>query len=338
MISCYELRPHASKLESNPKIRVFAHNLKAYDGRFILRDFFPRNLVDGRVIMQGTKILCFDVANVRFQDSLNLFMCPLKNLSTTFNFSDRVVKGEFPFIFTRPHTLGYVGQTPPLSAYGYERMKPIDQKKLKDFHDSIKHRTDFNLKHEMLRYCMCDDEILLIAVQEFRITFTDVTGFDSIQNYFTLPSMSFATFRRSFLPSNTVGITPLHTYTANRKSSMIGDAYRDWIEDTHTDSVLQREQRLGICIADAFDPKTSTVYEMNGCTWHGCLSCFPTRRDVINSHTKLTHNQAYRKWEEKRKVRWWISGNANFVSKWPATTYYGHISKIASLTIESSKR
>lgn len=307
-----DLAQHAARLPASTVIRVFAHNLKSYDGRFILRDFFKRDLLSSRVIMQGTKVTCFDVGNVRFQDSLNLFMCALRKLPDTFKFSQRVKKGEFPHGFNRRENQSYQGQTPPLSAYGFERMKPGDQQTLKSFHDTIKDRTDFDFQNEIRAYCLADVEVLLISVQEFRNAFIKVSGFDPIQNCFTLPSMSFATYRSNFLKENEIGITPITPYGCQRKSTMISDVFFDFLEANDEFLELRREWRLGKHYADAFDPITNTAYEFNGCYYHGCDKCYPNERDVIIFGTETTMNQRYsatmKKLEYYDKLRQAIPG------------------------------
>lgn len=293
------LSPHAAKLKLRPVIRVFAHNAKSYDARFILRDIFHRNLRDVKVIMQGTKILCIDIANVRYQDSLNLFMCQLKKLPDTYNFKERIRKGDFPFYFNTKPNQGYKGPVPDLSYFGYDYLKPDDRVVMKEFHDSISKRTDYDLQEEMEQYCHADVEILLIAVQEFRESFRSIAKFDSIQDYFTLPSMAFATFRSQYLQPKTLAITPNQGYSCNRNSSMIASAYLDWKEYKDGVTIL-REQRIGVMFADGFDHESKTIYEVNGCAWHGCPSCYPSNRSCINPLTGRSHDATYSSVHDKQ--------------------------------------
>ena len=294
------LAPRASQVSRNMQVRVLAHNLKSYDGRFILRDYFTRNFESSNVIMQGTKVLCLDVANVRFQDSLNLFMCALRKLPKTFNFSERVQKGEFPYMFNRPENVGYIGPVPPLESYGYEKMKPDDQATLLQYYECIKHRTDYNLQQEMERYCYADAEILLIAVMAFRDKFKAIAGFDPIRRNFTLPSMSMATFRRQFLTDNTLAVTPAKPYSSMRKCSTICKIYLDIVEE-QSGVTLMREYRLGKVFADAFDLASHTAYEFLGCLFHGCPVCYPNKRDEKHPVTNKTPNALYQAWVDKQQ-------------------------------------
>ena len=295
------LSPHVARVNDSAVIRVFAHNFGRYDGRFILKDFFASDISDTKVVMQGNKILCFDVGNVRYQDSLNIFLCALRALPATYQFSQRVKKGEFPYLFNTAANQEYVGRTPPLESYGIEHKKPKEKQELMLYYETVKDRTDFNLQAEMLTYCMADVEVLLIAVQEFRQTFVATVGFDPIQSHFTLPSMSFAAFRRSFLGPKVIGLTPNRDYGVSVKSnSHIGKTWLDWLEHQTPGLEITREQQLGIRVADGFDHENKTIYEFNGCYFHGCPRCYRENRDVVGPGVmKKTPNQAYAEWLEK---------------------------------------
>ena len=294
------LGPKVNKQDPDAVIRVFAHNFKGYDGRFVLRDLFNRQMESQKLIMQGSKITCLKVANITFQDSLNLFQCALSKLPKSFNFEHRCMKGMFPFLFNTPDNEGYIGKTPDISFYGYDSKNPADQDQLRKFHATVADRIDFDLEKEKLEYCRDDTEILLIAIQEFRRTFKEVAHFDPIRDYFTLPSMSYGGFRRSFLQANTIGITPTAGYGKKRKHSKIADCWLDAMEK-EIGREIKREFRLGYIYADGFDKETKTAYEFNGCRWHGCPKCFPHERDRKQAGMTMTLNQAFTAYEERRE-------------------------------------
>ena len=298
------LSPHVARVSPEAVIRVFAHNLGRYDGRFILQDFFASELESSSIIMTGNKILRFDVGNVRYQDSLNIFLCALRDLPFTYKFEQRVKKGEFPFLFNTAENQNYVGAWPGLEFYGYEHKKPAEQVELKRFHDTVKDRNDFNLQNEMTDYCFADTEVLHIALQEFCARFKSTVGFNPIQDYFTLPSMSFAAYRRDFLNgARIVGLTPNKGYGATGKqNSNIGKAWLDWIEVNEARGHdFSREQQMGKKTADGYDHTTQTVYEFNGCLWHGCPECYPENRDEVVRLMNQSPNEAFAKLQSKRE-------------------------------------
>ena len=47
---------------------------------------------------------------------------------------------------------------------------------------------------------------------------------------------------------------------------------------------LDRQTKIGKYHVDGYDPRTKTVYEFNGCFWHGCSRCF--QGQIINQQNK----------------------------------------------------
>jgi hypothetical protein len=228
-------------------------------------------------------------------------MCALKSLPKTYKFDARVVKGDFPFEFNTPENQDYIGPIPPIEAYGIAHMKPDAQAEIRAFYETVKDVTDFNLQHELRKYCWKDVEILLIAIQEFRKSFKSVAGFDSIEKYFTLPSMSYGAFRRDYLQPETIGLTPFNDYHPNRTHSVIADIWMDWLEHQDGNIIITREQKLGKYPVDGYDHNTETVYEFNGCLWHGCPRHYPDSRNTVIPPTKSTPNFLYGKTCRKRE-------------------------------------
>lgn len=58
---------------------------------------------------------------------------------------------------------------------------------------------------------------------------------------------------------------------------------------------------------DGYDPIKNTVYEFQGCFWHGCPHCFPNRMAEHPHHLGLTMQGVYNKTQRKmaflREVR-----------------------------------
>ena len=61
-----ELAERAVSISDSAKVLVFAHNFRGFDGHFVLKDLFRRNLRDCDLVIAGNKILKIDVACVRF--------------------------------------------------------------------------------------------------------------------------------------------------------------------------------------------------------------------------------------------------------------------------------
>ena len=92
------------KGEQHQNAVCLAHNLKGYDGYFILQ-FLYDNAVKPDVIMNGAKIMSITVPGmgITFKDSLNYFPMALSKLPKAFGIQE-LCKGYFPISFTRTRT------------------------------------------------------------------------------------------------------------------------------------------------------------------------------------------------------------------------------------------
>ena len=73
-------------------------------------------------ITNGNKIsyMKIDGLSIKFIDSINFTMCPLKAFPSTFGFKGN--KGHFPHLFNKQENQNYIGPYPPLNDYGYNTM------------------------------------------------------------------------------------------------------------------------------------------------------------------------------------------------------------------------
>ena len=259
------------------KVYVYAHNLSAYDGRFIFRDLFNRDYGRPEFIQEGSKIIYLKIGNVRFIDSLKLFALPLKQLPKAFGLT--AVKGWFPYEANVVRNRNQVIPLPPKEDFGYKTtMKPADQKSFDEWY--VEQPPLYDLEAEKLKYCNDDVKILLGSILAFRKKLKETNGFDSTVRKFTMASIGMETFRSLHLPdSQTLARTPTGGY-GFRKSSVTGDAYLDSVEDCYG-ITLTREISIGKYFADGYHRETNTVYEYDGCRYHGCSCVFEDENEIV---------------------------------------------------------
>ncbi|XP_053213282.1 uncharacterized protein LOC128396692 [Panonychus citri] len=277
------------------QIKVIAHNQRGYDGHFIMQDFFKRKfLLVPNVIMSGSKILYSQMENIKFIDSLSLFMQPLSSLCKSFNIKE-MKKGYFPHKFNTPENQHYVGVFPAIDFYDPLSLKPTQKAELeKWYYETIKTDPVFNFKTEIIEYCRSDVLILQTAIMRFIDLFKSITGLNPITRSFTLASVAMEVFRARMLPAFTLGVTPLSGY-AERKQSTKGAAWLDLMQkDLRTK--IRREWRLGPFYADGFIPSNNTVFEFWGCYYHGCPACYPDRSTIVTMNDEeLTVESLYQR-------------------------------------------
>lgn len=68
-------------------VTVIAHNFQAYDGYFILKEYYGNNQVVSQ-IRNGAKLLQVKHDSVRFIDSLSFFQMPLSSFPKTFGLTE----------------------------------------------------------------------------------------------------------------------------------------------------------------------------------------------------------------------------------------------------------
>ena len=72
------------------------------------------------------------------------------------------------------------------------------------------------------------------------------------------------------------------------------------------------EQRIDKYLVDGFNAKTNTVWEIQGCLWHGCPKCYA--RDTVNPVNHLTMNELHQRTLEK--IQFLKDNGYNVVEIW----------------------
>lgn len=93
-------------------------------------------------------------------------------------------------------------------------------------------------------------------------------------------------YRLSLMPEKSIGIVPFLGYRKNERQSLIAIKWLKWL--SHTTAVnIQHKMNGGEVTIGRFkvdgqsrDDRRS-VYEFNGCLWHGCPYCYPNRSDKL---------------------------------------------------------
>lgn len=309
----YILNDLALRAESaKAVVHVYAHNAKSFDARFIFRDLWCRRLTSVKPIMTGSKILKIDIGNVRFLDACSFFQCPLKALPKCFDMKMNFKKGDFPHLYNMRKNYHTVLPFPDLKFFCTDYMKPEAKTELEKWH-SGKQGENFDFDQELKQYCKMDVAILLSAIQKFRNLFKLVTGLDPTTRNFTLASIGQEVFRAKIL-NDDIGIPPVNGYLSKRNGSIEADCWLDWHEKENHINIL-REQRKGPFFVDGYCEENNTVYEYNGCSWHGCSCIYPDDTITLErSGTKITPAQMKKKVQEREK--YFISRGFNFISIW----------------------
>ena len=258
---------------------AMAHNFMGYDSYPIL-EWLCQQGVRPDVVFRGAHLLYLRLPqlNIVFKDSLCFLPMALRKFSKTFDLPEE--KGYFPHFFNTPEHQTYVGPYPDLASYGVDTLPQDAAEQLRQWHAEQWGKT-FDFQKELLHYCEQDVILLKRGVMTARRIFQDVTGFDPFQKCITLAATCMRSFRRNFMPPQSIGLVPPGGYTPRDVQSWKAKQWLWWLQHQPPHRVLQTcaspqgEARVLGAKVDGYDPTTKTVYQFHGCFWHACAVCFP---------------------------------------------------------------
>ena len=161
--------------------KVVAHNMKGYDGYFILEYLIDQSIRPAKIIYNGSKIMYMTVEkNLHIQviDSLSFLPMKLSALPEAFDLQE-LKKGWFPHYFNTRENQNYVGPYPDAKDYGYDIMSEKERSELVAWL-SERENEIFDFRKEMLQYCRSDVDILRQACMKFRHLLMSATGEEKV--------------------------------------------------------------------------------------------------------------------------------------------------------------
>lgn len=160
----------------------------------------------------------------------------------------------------------------------------------------------YDLWDELNKNCHFDVMVLKAAcfIQEFK----DEAGFNPMEKCATIASVCNFVWRRDLIPEDTIAIEPLNGWRGNQvnqsKVALKWFCYEDFklgrntvhhVRNVGEQKVLTPAEAMFV---DGYDEATKTVYEFQGCFYHGCVKCFPNNRQrKHNCHPDRTISEVY---------------------------------------------
>jgi hypothetical protein len=288
-------------------ITAIAHNAKSFDSQFIQKWLLEHSITP-KVIKTGSKLLELkhQTLNIRIIDSVNFFAAPLSGLPKMFGLKNDC-KGHFPHFFNIRENQNYIGKWPLPYEYGAQYLAPKDQSKFYEWYETVKDGI-FDFRQEIRKYCLNDVEILRNACNVFRKLFMETCDIDPF-TCITIASACLATYKHKYMKPNSIGILPVQGYN-QRKSSRKAVVWLEWIMDQE-DIIIRHDRNNefgekcinGIAV-DGYCEETNTIYEFDGCYWHGCPNCYePLAKNVVNNKPmKLLREETIKKHQQLRSM------------------------------------
>ena len=353
----------------NDPTTVLAHNLRKYDGLFILKTLHELGK-SPEIKNRGTQILEINIpkTKVRFIDSLSFLLKPLSKLPKMFGLTE-LKKGFFPYTLCTPENMNYDGPFPSEKYYDPTSMKGSFSEKtgeltgeiqiFKNWYEKNKNN-HFNLQKELYDYCNSDVMILKQACLIFRKNFLDNTGIDPFQKNITISQLCMDFFKCTYLQENTIALIPPNGYYNHQRQSEIAIKWLKFIESTKGITLQYKsslgEKNIGSFRVDGYHPESKTVYEFLGDYWHGNLSVYndPEMKNTTLNKTikqlnietmqriRMIENQGYKVeyvWEND-----FVTNYKNFIDRCsvigplnPRDAFYGGRTNCTSLKYEAKE-
>lgn len=167
----------------------------------------------------------------------------------------------------------------------------------------------FDSRKELLEYCKSDVKLLKDGCMTFKRDFEVEAGFHPFE-CMTIVSACNRFLRTHCLDPNTIAVEPLRGW-GGRKVNQSQAAF-EWLTwECHLlDRTLRHAHNRGEShplpgchyTVDGYDEVTNTVYEFDGCFWHGCPKCFPHKYESHSRHLGRTMEDLLNDREEKHQL------------------------------------
>ena len=274
---------------------AIAHNLKGYDGIFLM-NYLLNNLRPGTdpptVLNQGNKILTMTYNNVKIIDSYLFMPMALSVFSSTFGLQE--CKGYFPHLFNKYTNRDYIGIMPPVEDFGIKTMSEAKKSKLLSWYDQNKYE-EFNFKQELFKYCEMDVDLLAKGYLSFRKIIIESTGIEPFIQCVTLASLCHSIYRHNYMINDSIAIIPEIGYNPNENTSKKAQLWLRFLSISRNINIQHAKNGGEYTISpyklDGYHQGEG--FEFHGCLYHGCPKCFSQR--TYNSVKDESMQVTYRK-------------------------------------------
>ena len=197
-------------------------------------------------------------------------------------------------------------------------MKPKDKAAFERWYaEQVERGEKYDFKRELLEYCESDVALLKAGCEAFVKQFSQEAHFNPFEKCTTIASACNLYWRRSIQEDTDaakIAVRPLrgwHGATINQSNAALqwlayeesllplgGDG--DQIKHARNGGEKKLKTSKGKEYVDGWYRNGKTVYEFLGCLWHGCLTCYPHKRNAKHAiMPDRSPNEARRATQEK---------------------------------------
>jgi len=194
---------------------AIAHNLRGYDGHFVLQWLDERGVWVYKPTYRGTSIMGFHTVEpykINFIDSYNHIGVALREFPKVFGLDESAFKkGDYPYLFNTEANRHYRGPLPALQFFAEKQYTtPERWAELSRWHaaEVLKAREWDNAK-ELEDYCVNDVKLLREGLRHYQKEMYALAGVDPLRKL-TIASQAMSSFRASFMKEKSVPMLSLH--------------------------------------------------------------------------------------------------------------------------------
>ena len=305
--------------DDSRNVTVIAHNFQGYDGYFVVNEYYGSNQLIQQ-LRNGCKLLEVQHDSIRFIDSLSFMAMPLSAFPKTFGIKE-LKKGYFPHLFNRPENQDYVGPVPARDYYMTESMSPKGKEEFEKWHEEQRrNHVVFDFAKEIIEYCKSDVKLLKQGCITFKEKWCENSTFNPFECV-TIASACNRDLRENHLIPQSIASEPVHGWKPQANQSNVAREWLHWVDSQLEEGHVQHVDNVGEFLipgtsfhADGYCQENNTVYEFNGCFFHGCPSCYPVRYEKHQRLDDLTFSDVYER--TKKRVQTIRSKGFNVVTMW----------------------
>ena len=273
---------------------VLFHNMKGYDGMFLLQYLYKHKREVDSLVTMGVKVLSFSSDRLTFKDSLCFLPCSLSSFPATFGIQE-LSKGFFPHLFNTSTHQTYEGPMPDMTYYDPDGMPEKKKREFVQWYErKVADGYTFNLRRDMETYCISDVKLLKAGCEKFVEEFEFEAKFNPLEKFITIASACNRYWGKTHVTPRTVAVQSVNGWKGSQTNqSHKARLWLKWMNrqlrqnETETDRIRHvdngGEVRIAGALVDGWDANTGTVYEFNGCFYHGCPRCFPNQRHTVSA-------------------------------------------------------
>jgi hypothetical protein len=265
---------------------ILSHNGGSYDILLIQQYMYKENLTPN-VICRGNRIITLSLPKfrIKFIDLIQFLPMSLANVHKSMNVTTAAKKGYGPYLLWNEENINRIfDHYPPKH---YFNVNGMTKEKADDFHlwyEANKQKT-YNVKKEMISYCINDVSILMEGAINFKNMFMKATrdindrapeGVNPFRCV-TLASACARVFRACFLFRNCLGVIPPKVHMESQSVNAL-----KWIKIVSEKEKIYihharngKEMKIANYKVDGVYIKNGTKHIMSylGCFFHGCEIC-----------------------------------------------------------------